>query len=299
MDKKRSVDAWSKRTYERTGADLRFFAAEAPNVSVELITVKWIENYLERMKDLSLASQKSRYGAVREWLRWLTRRGYLAKNPSDTIDQMDLPWIGRRARRRLGRGKPQLRNVQEAKAYLDTALALPKIFEAVAGSLPLLCGLRSGEVRHLQVADIDFDVGKIWIRSDEHDEDEGWDVKTAASARTVDLPSELISHLRSLCDERQPHDYVFSSSRSQGGPYERKWLNRLVKRICEKANVRIICAHGLRDTYTSLQAALGQRSAAEIAELIGHADDGKTAKAHYIGVPEHTAALRVVQGGAM
>ncbi len=38
-------------------------------------------------------------------------------------------------------------------------------------------------------------------------------------------------------------------------------------------------------------------STAEIATLIGHADQGQTAKEHYIGVPEHRPALQVLDGG--
>jgi len=50
-------------------------------------------------------------------------------------------------------------------------------------------------------------------------------------------------------------------------------------------------------TYTSLIAEVPRKSVAEIATLIGHADQGKTAKEHYIGVPEHQAALKIVDGG--
>ena len=69
----------------------------------------------------------------------------------------------------------------------------------------------------------------------------------------------------------------------------------MVRGICEEAGTRIIPAHGLRDTYTSLQAALGKKTSAEIADLVGHADAGKTAKEHYIGTPEHKPALRIVR----
>ena len=55
--------------------------------------------------------------------------------------------------------------------------------------------------------------------------------------------------------------------------------------------------HKLWDTYTSLMAAVAQKSVAEIATLIGHADEGKTAKEHYIGVPEHQPALKILDGG--
>ena len=79
--------------------------------------------------------------------------------------------------------------------------------------------------------------------------------------------------------------------------FERKWLNRAVKKVCEEAGVRVVCAHGLRDTFTSIQREKGRAKAKDIAEMIGHADDGKTAERHYIGAAEHQPALEVIRGG--
>lgn len=149
------------------------------------------------------------------------------------------------------------------------------------------------------MADVDFTAGKIWSRDIDEDEDipVEWNVKTAAGRMTVDIPVPLRADLELLCLGRQPSEFVLPSARNKdmkGGPHDRKWLNRLVHRVCVAAGTKDVCAHGLRDTYTSLMAALGSKSAAEIAKLVGHDDDGQTAKRHYIGVPEHRPALKIL-----
>jgi integrase len=302
IDHKRKTQAWDQRTFERTGADLRRFAAEQPDSPIALVGVPWVRSYLGRIADLALASQRSRFHAVSEFLGWCEKRGYLKSNPAKALDRSELPWVGKRARRKVGRGKPQLRNGAEVGAYLKAAAALDSPKDRVAAVLPLLTGLRSGAVRHLRVADVDFVAGRIWSRDIDEDEDlpVEWDVKTAAGRMTVEIPELVLPDLRALCGGGAPNSFVFPSNRNKdmkGGPHDRKWLNRLVHRVCRAAGTKDVCAHGLRDTYTSLMAALGSKSAAEIAKLVGHDDDGQTAKRHYIGVPEHRPALTVLDGG--
>lgn len=298
---KRRMGAWDKRTFERTGRDLRFFAEKAPDAPIEVVSVAWVDSMLNRMTEAgnSPAYQQSRYHAIAEFLGWCVRRGYLRDNPCNRIDKGDKPWCGKRAKRRMGRGKPQLRNVGESVAYLAAAATLDKPADRVATQLPLRCGMRSGEVRHLQVGDIDFDAGKLWVRDLEvdGDDDETWSVKTATSRRSVDLPGALEVDLRLLVSGRKETDLVFESNRNPGQAWDRKWLNHRVKRVCREAGVREICAHGLRDTYASFMRGEAGQSAPEIGRFLGHADGGKTAERHYIGAPEHQPALRIVSGG--
>lgn len=292
---KKETGAWgSSRTEERTGSDLRFFVEPAADAPVGVINPEWLKTYLERISGLALRSQASRYAAVNEFLGWCVRKGFVANHPDQFVDPALKPWLSRRARKLMGRGKPQLRNADEVAAYLRTALGLRKPQDRVASTLPLLVGLRSGEVRHLQVADVDFTLGRIWIREVDQDEEEveaQWDVKTAASRRTVDLPEALRDDLEELCRDRPPGGLVFPSNRNPGQAFERKWLNRRVKRVCELAGVRVVCAHGLRDTWASFMAEHARMSDGQIGDLMGHADNGVTARRHYIGVVVHDACL--------
>ena len=247
-----------------------------------------------------MAGQRSRFHALSEFFSWCVTKGHLKANPAKSLDRTEIPWVGKRAQRLVGRGKPQLRNSGEVAAYLKAAASLDTAKERVAAMLPLLTGLRSGAVRHLRVSDGDFGVGRIWSRDIEDDEDlpVEWDVKTASSKMTVEIPEVIRADLESLCKGRLQNEFIFPSNchkDMKGGPHDRKWLNRLVHEVCEAAGTRVVCAYGLRDTYTSLLAALGAKSAADIANLVGHDDEG-TAKRNYIGVPEHRPALRLVTG---
>ena len=156
--------------------------------------------------------------------------------------------------------------------------------------------MRSGEVRHLQVGDCDFVLGKLWIRDDEVDNDDGWNVKSASSRRTVDIPARLVDDLMLLCDGQRPDDFVFRSSWStSGGAFDRKWLNRMVGEVCRTAGTKRVTAHGLRDTFASIVTELGKRSIDDVGLMLGHADKGQTAKRHYIGAPTHQPALDLPQ----
>lgn len=285
---------WDKRSVERTGGDLRYFARVMPKGPVAFVNPSWMRSFLKRMMDdgYALATQRSKYGAVTEFLGWCVRQRHLSENPCTFIHREEKPWVGKRAKKKMSRGKPQLRNLDESRRFLEVAANNPDIQKRVAVQLPLCCGMRSGETRHLTVGDVDFAADKIWIRDDEDQDDvDGWDVKTMAGRRTVGLPGHLAADLWALCDGRDPQERVFHSKRGVGDAYERKWLNRAVKAVCAEAGVRVVCAHGLRDTFTSIQREKGRASSGDIAEMVGHADGGKTAERHYIGAADHQPAL--------
>ena len=298
---KRRAEAWDKRTFTRTGGDLRFFAAQAPQAPVELVNPAWLRGFMDRMRQAgnSLAYRRGRYHAVAEFLGWCVRRGYLKVNPCAAIDRSEKPWSTKRGRRKLGRGKPQLRNAGEVAAFLEVAATLDEVCDRVAVQLPLRCSMRSGEVLHLQVGDIDFTASRIWIRAIEDDDalDTGWNVKSASSQRSVDLPESLRADLQALCEGKSATALLFSSNRNPGKAWEGKWLNRRIRVVCEQAEVRIVTAHGLRDTYSSFMSGEAGKSAPEIGRFLGHADGGQTARRHYIGASAHEPALTLIQGG--
>ena len=289
--------AWGARTEERARGDLSFFWGSHGDLPISRVDVSFMRDYLIRLRDnYALASQKSRWCQVAEFLSFAVVRGHLKKSPLVEIGKAELAWRSKRGSKKMGRGKTQLRNVTEATLYLQAASQLNKPEQRVASQLPLLTGLRSGEVRHLQVGDCDFVLGKLWIRDDEVDNDDGWNVKSASSRRTVDIPARLVDDLMLLCDGQRPDDFVFRSSWStSGGAFDRKWLNRMVGEVCRTAGTKRVTAHGLRDTFASIVTELGKRSIDDVGLMLGHADKGQTAKRHYIGAPTHQPALDLPQ----
>ena len=294
-------DAWSKRTLSRSRADLKFFREQAPDAPIEVVNTHWLKGFIARMKKAgnALGYQRSRYFIICEFLGWCVRRSYLEVHPADFLDPEDKPWVGKRAKRKMGRGKPQLRNKSEMRRYLETAAALPKAADRIATQLPLLTGMRTGEVMHLQAADIDFEDDRIWIRDLEADdlEEDGWSVKTATSKRSVTLPPTLVADFEELCEGKTPAQLLFESNRCPGRPWEDKWLRRRVYDVCEAAGTRPAPPHGLRGTYMTAMEQEAQTAVADIAMVVGHADRGTTARRHYMGGHRHQPALKVLKGG--
>jgi integrase len=290
------MGAWSQGTIERTGGDLRRFAAQSPRRAISAVDAACMDRYLHSMTPLALASRRSRWHAVVEFLGWCVRRGWLAQHPRDAMDMDELPWYGARNRRKVGRGKLMLANAAEAIAYLEACnkLADPRL--RVAAALPLLTGMRSGELRHLRVGDVDFELSRIWIRdvSAEAGAPAVWSVKTAASQRTVALSAEVREDLRGMCSDGKPGTPLFRSPINVF--YEDRWLSKLVKVVCELAHVTVVSAHGLRDTFATLQVELARATAADVGALLGHGDGGAVAKHSYIGAPVHDAGLVLIRG---
>lgn len=160
--RKTRVSRWSPGTIERTGGDLRKFAQLGPTRPIGAVDGRWMRRYLSAIEHLRVASQRSRWHAVVEFLGWCTREGLLGANPKDRVGKDELPWCSRNSwQDRLG--KDQLTET-EAALYLAAANRLPTPMQRIAAALPLLTGMRSGEVRSLLVRDIDVRASDIWSR---------------------------------------------------------------------------------------------------------------------------------------
>ena len=173
-------------------------------------------------------------------------------------------------------------------AFLKAALELQTAVRRVASQLPLRCGLSSGEVLHLTALHVDPVGDQLWIGDAE---DGSWDVKTASRRRSAPIPSRLRADVEELA---AGGGYLFAQP--DGSPRSRTWLLKLVKLVCRTADVRVVSPHGLRDTYSSLLRARQRRSLADIGDVLGHADGGRTAARHYVGAPESRPELTIISG---
>jgi integrase len=282
---------WYRRELDR-------FALLGRDVPIADVDSTWLYRYLDAVAELAVASRKTRWAAVVEWLTWCVRRGWITVHPVLGFDDDDLPWRGRRGKAALQSGKAQLRNAAECDAYIVAALQLPTPEERVGALLPLSCGMRSGEVRHLRVADVDFRADRLWIRAAGAADPNGvvWTPKSASSVRTVALPAELLPDLVVMTRDRRGDAWLLGTE-----PPTYKWLLRAVAVACDRARVSggeiaKVTPHGLRGTYATMAAQAGH-TPADIAALLGHADRGQTAMGHYVAAPVHTPGLRLVQGG--
>jgi integrase len=270
----------------------------------------------------SLATQRSYAKAVLRFCAYLKRRGLHPRDVGQDWQEMrarrdtPLPWATKTGVKALGRGKDQLRNESEARTYLDAALELTAayntpeaVFDAVsaerrvAACLPLLCGLRSGEVLHLRVGDIDLGSATGYIRDGATFGD--WHVKTASATRTFQIPPVLRQDLVLLTNGQVADKYLMRDRLGTGDntPHTKGWLNDLVHHVCDIARVglgssatpvKIVTAQGLRGTYASLLRVALEMHVGDIATALGHADAGRTATRHYIGAAEKAPVLRLI-----
>lgn len=164
-------------------------------------------------------------------------------------------------------------DLDQTKAFIQAALADR---QGLAVLLPLLCGLRRGEVLGLQWGDVDMAAGMLHIRRQLVLLDDGKTMltppKSEAGIRDVPIPGllrPLISSQRQLCGE------VVTLTHSG--------LRTALKRVSEHAGVPHIGLHGLRHTFATnciraggdmraLQKVLGHASYSTTADIYTHPD---------------------------
>ncbi len=266
-------------------------------------------------KPLSMATKRSYFLTLTRASTWWHRHHFM---PRDFVAEYlarrvePLPWLTKAGSKQMNRGKAQLRNLGEARRYMEQALARPTAEERVAAALPLLTGVSSGELLHIQAGAVDFEAGVIHVRSsetdDEDNDDIGWSVKTCHRVRAVTIPDQLRDDIAELIEGLQPMQLLFRAIddntrlgvradwKRKDAPRAPNWLRSVVKRVCRDAGVRMVCPHGLRATHASLRASVVDEAVSRIGDALGHADHGKTAAAHYVGVQPTVPVLKLMAG---
>jgi len=120
------------------------------------------------------------------------------------------------------------------------------------------CGLRSGEVRHLKVADIDSDRMTLHIRQAKGRKD-----------RYVTISPRLLQELRAYWNACRPRGYLFPGQ-APDRPMPRDTPLRIYKRTAYKADIRKAGGiHALRHSYAThmLEAGVDLRT---LQVLMGH-----------------------------
>src|SRR5690606_11558728 len=110
----------------------------------------------------------------------------------------------------------------------------------------------------------------LWVR----------DNKTAAGDLEIEIPAVLRDRLLKLAEGKKPSDPLFTKKNGQRAT--RNWLLHHTARLCKEAGVPRVTPHGLRGSGATMAVRLGG-SVENVARALGHADDGDTLKAHYLG----------------
>lgn len=122
---------------------------------VQELRPKHVEIYLRDIASKKLATQRSYFMALGRMTSWWEALGYTSRDlAAETVARRRtrddaLPWVGKAAARKLGRGKAQLRNYEEYVAYLEAALTEPNPERRIGAAMPALTGARAGELLHV------------------------------------------------------------------------------------------------------------------------------------------------------
>jgi integrase len=155
---------------------------------------------------------------------------------------------------------------------------------AVAAMMTLLLGMRASEIVTRVVRDLDDDGHLLWIPT----------AKTEAGRRTLRVPDVLRPHLQRLAADLQPDALLF-------GQHWRDWPREWVQRICQRAGVPMVTAHGMRGLHSTLAMEAGVTGHV-VAASLGHERVTTTvqsyAKPEAVAGAQQRRALRVLAGGA-
>lgn len=276
-NKEGSRDVTESRLESFFDADLHRPLAEITPARAEQLYTLMQERVSERTKrKFSVDTQRNCLSEAKSFLGWCTarERRWLKTNPL-----AEVKGVGKRIH-----GKEQLR-IGEARKWKERAVELAEAGEAgaVAALMSLVMGMRCSEIVSRVVRDLDDDGRLLWIP----------DSKTKAGRRTLEIPELLQPYVKKLAEGKLPAARLF-------GEHWRDWPRDWVKKICRKAGVPIVTAHGMRGLHSSLAREAGATGHL-VAAALGHTSERMAATAYTSPAAEsrakQRAALRVLEGG--
>lgn len=209
--------------------------------------------YRQRTEEIAVASHHNELGYARHFIKWCVEQGWLRLNPFMEVRPTGKP----------NRGKPKLR-INESRLLYQTLIA-DESLQATAVLTAFLLAMRASEVVERKVSELDDDGRLFWITNG----------KSRAAEREIEIPEVLRQRLLVHTQGLGPNDYIF-------GSMTRQTLYKATVRLCAKAGVSKITPHGLRGSAATQRVRDG-RGIRDVAEYVGHADEGRTLRQHYLG----------------
>lgn len=152
---------------------------------------------------------------------------------------------------------PAILNSEECKRLFKAPVVLK---DRVILCLMYSAGLRSCELRALQVKDIDSGRMLIHIRQSKNHKD-----------RYVPLSELILKGLRSYYRQRRPQDLLFPG-RYKGGPMSSATIAQILRKATFRAGIlKRVTPHTLRHTYATHLLEMGM-NILRVKELLGHTD---------------------------
>jgi integrase/recombinase XerC len=234
------------RAYRTDLQQFREFLAAVGEADPRALDARAIRAWLARLhaRGLDAASVARKLAAVRSWLRFLTRRGYLARNPAGDVRAPRRP-------RKLAAFLP----ADELEALLEAGGANAR--DRAVLELLYATGLRVSELAALRLDDVDRTERLVRV------------VGKGGKPRVVPFGAEAAAALEAYLAERGPAPGpLFRNPR--GGPLSARTVRERVRRRARAAGLaRRVTPHTLRHTFAThlLDAGADLRL---IQDLLGH-----------------------------
>ena len=228
-----------------------------------------VQTWATMLSRTSLTAARRSLGIMRGLYRMAVADGLVSRSPTDHVT---LP--------SLRRGEPSPLTRSEVARLVD---ATPTERDKVMVQVLASGGLRFGELAALGPDSV-HDDGLRLTRSVQHSAQGGgvlWgDLKTHQT-RTVPLPTSLLATLRKRADTLADDELIFSTT--TGTVISRRnWTRRVLTPACEKAGIKRITPHDLRDTAATNLLAAGIPIAV-VSRILGHESPATTMR-HYAGI---------------
>ncbi|KQB85134.1 tyrosine-type recombinase/integrase [Corynebacterium oculi] len=236
--------------------------------SLSDIDYRLIQEWTNRSAEHSHSQTRQALTVLSQILDLAEREGHIQRTP--------MQWV------RLPSATRSLPDPLSPEEFHRLVEAMPTTRDRLMSLVLGLGGLRFSELSALEVRDVHEDYlnvgaglqprrGGGLIRSD----------TKAHRQRRVYLPEALLDELQSYIKGKHEEEVLFPSS--TGTPVHRgNWVKRILKPACNRAGIKQVTPHALRDTCATL--ALRQGAAPQVvAAQLGHTDASVTLK-HYAGV---------------
>lgn len=218
------IKRYAPNTIRSYSAALKVFLLAFPDRDVGLLSVKEIEDFINRKvteEHISVSYQKSLVGAIKFFYHQVLRRNDKLNNLYPDRGARMLPVI---------LSKDEVQRILAAVSNLKHRALL---------SLLYACGLRLGEVLNLRVTDIDSQRKLLLVRQEKMKKD-----------RYVPLPDKLLELLRAYYRQYRPCVFLFEGRR--GGRYAARSVQNIFKRALHRAGIRKdVGVHALRHAYAT------------------------------------------------
>jgi site-specific recombinase XerD len=184
--------------------------------------------------------------ALFTFFHWAIKRNHLFINPAALVERFRIP----------KRALPKFMTPEELKKFFAACDEDERrLFMSI-----LMTGMRKGEIEHLTWADINFELGVIFIQAKPE-----FDWRPKTDERVVPISPTLRKVLLEQFDKRRSDVLVFPNT---AGNVDTDILERL-KRICKYAGIRSSTVHALRHSFGAHLRMAGV-SLADIGDLLGH-----------------------------